>query len=105
MNWKEFEKSWLKSKKFLAFLFMEILLSLLVVYLIYCQKGVDFSWAHTAVFLGFAFNMGFIAVSFNLEQAKLDRYVRFAAIIRGNDELSKSAVETSITNAFNGGLK
>jgi len=83
MDWKQFEKSWVKSKKFLAFLLMEILLSLLLIYMVYCQKGVTFSWPHALVFLGFVFNMGFIAVSFNLEQAKLDKYTRFAAIFRG----------------------
>jgi hypothetical protein len=72
------EKVWHKSKKFLAFLIMEAVLSGLAFYTVYSLG--TFGWPVVSFLTAVVLNMGFIAVAFNAKQAELDKYVRFVAL-------------------------
>lgn len=72
------EKVWHKSKKFLAFLIMELILGSLAFYVFFRFQTVE--WPMSALLMTIIMNMGFIAVAFNAKQAELDKYVRFAAL-------------------------
>lgn len=74
------EKSWHKSKKFLAFLAMELVFGSLAAYFMFRVATDAIPWTATLVLFALIFNMGFIAVAFNLSQARLDAYVRLAEI-------------------------
>ena len=75
---KRFEKSLFKSKKFIAFLIMEALLTTLAILALKWQPSLG--WPLSAFMVSIVFIMGFIAISFNGKQATLDMYVRMAAI-------------------------
>lgn len=78
------EKTWHASKKFLAFLVMEIILGGFLFYTIFATKTVD--WPTASILTVAMLNMGFIAVAFNAKQAELDRYLRLAALTKGTKE-------------------
>jgi len=69
-----FEKSWFRSKKFIAFLLMEILLSALALIALYTQPALG--WPLSAYMTCIVFTMGAIAFGFNGQQAALDKYLR-----------------------------
>jgi uncharacterized membrane protein len=81
MNWRDFEKTWHQSKKFLACLVMEVLLGGLTFYMMFRAASEVVSWQTTSVLFVLIFNMGFIAVAFNVGQAKLDTYLRLTSIL------------------------
>ena len=72
------EKPWYGSKKFLAFLFMEVILTALAGTALFTQP--ELGWPLAAFMLGIVLNMGFIALAFNGKQATLDMYVRAMAL-------------------------
>jgi hypothetical protein len=74
----KFEKPWHKSKKFVAFLIMEVLLSALAIVALFTQP--QLGWPLAAFMLGVVVTMGCIALVFNGYQAKLDMYVRGMAL-------------------------
>jgi hypothetical protein len=73
-----YEKRWYASKKFIAFLIMELLLSAMAVVALFKQN--DLGWPLAAFMLGIVITMGVIAMTFNGYQAKLDMYVRAMAL-------------------------
>jgi Kef-type K+ transport system membrane component KefB len=75
------EKAWHHSKKFLAFLLMEIFLCALVVYILYVTRVLE--WAHASVLIVVVFSMTSIALAFNTTQAKQDIYTRGMALLGG----------------------
>ena len=74
----QMEKRWYQSKKFIAFLIMEMIFSSLVVLALFWQK--DFNWPIAGFLTSIVFSMGFIAVAFNSKQAMVDMYVRGMAL-------------------------
>jgi len=76
---KSFEKVWHQSKKFLAFLLMELLLAAIITVALFKQPNLG--WPLAAFMLGAVFTMGVIALTFNGYQAKLDMYVRAMTLI------------------------
>lgn len=74
----EFEKRAFASKKFIAFLFMEIGLFLLMFSMI--LKG---GYEHTIVFLVVIITAGFLGSFFIGGQALVDKYTRVALIAKG----------------------
>jgi hypothetical protein len=93
MNWKDYEKAWHHSKKFLAFLVMEILLGSITFYTLHLVAGEHLSWTESLILFALIFNMGFISVAFNLEQAKLDRYTRFVTTFTGMTKANLDEVQ------------
>jgi hypothetical protein len=81
------EKAWHHSKKFLAFLLMEIFFFAIIVYILYVTRTLE--WAHAAVLVVTIFSMASIALAFNSTQARQDIYTRGMALLGGNitDEL------------------
>jgi hypothetical protein len=81
------EKAWHHSKKFLAFMVMEIFLCAIVAYILYVTRTLE--WAHASVLIVIIFSMTSIALAFNTTQAKQDIYTRGMALLGGNitDEL------------------
>lgn len=77
-----FEKAWHHSKKFLAFLLMEIFLFALAAYILHVTRTLD--WAHASVMCVVVFSMTSIALAFNSTQAKQDIYTRGIALLGGN---------------------
>ena len=75
---KHTDRRGLASKKFRAFLLMELLLTTMAVLALYWQK--ELGWPLASFMTGIVFVMGFIAVSFNTTQAKLDLFVRGMAM-------------------------
>lgn len=82
-NKSSFEKAWYESKKFLSFLFMEIVLGFVLCYLVAEQGSFEMNVYFATVVIALASIMGFIAVAFNLSQAKLDSYIRMSALMNG----------------------
>lgn len=78
---KMVEKGALGSKKFLAFLITESFL--LAIALAALKWQPELGWPLAATMLAIVLIMGFIAVAFNTTQAKLDSYVRVAALAAG----------------------
>lgn len=78
------EKSHLASKKFVAFLVVELGLFALMGMMIY-QQDLDTIGENTA-FMVLAVTAGFVAVGYILGQTSLDRYVRVAQITMGNGD-------------------
>jgi len=76
---KQFEKPAYKSKKFIAFFFMELLLGALAIIALITQP--DLGWP-LALFMSLVVvTMGAIALTFNGFQASLDKYFRGAALL------------------------
>ena len=73
-----YEKSWYQSKKFIAFLLMELLLSAMAMVALFTQRNLG--WPLAAFMTGIVMTMGAIALVFNGFQAKLDMYVRALAL-------------------------
>ena len=95
---KEVEKPWHKSKKFFAFLLMEIFLGLLLFILIFFTKKAEdsvLSWQESALAITLVFTMGFIALAFNSKQAALDQYIRGIALTGTLPPAGKPSIETS----------
>jgi len=79
----KFEKPWYRSKKFIAFLLMELLLFVLLFLLIAATKkteATEITWQESALAISMVFTMGFVALAFNGKQAALDQYVRGIAL-------------------------
>lgn len=85
-NRSMFEKAWYESKKFLSFLFMEVLLGLVLVYIVSKQGEYEINPYFALIVISLASIMGFISIAFNLSQAKLDSYIRMSAIMKGKEE-------------------
>lgn len=85
----QFEKPAMKSKKFKAFLFMEILLGGLAVVALVTQP--DLGWPLATFMSLIVVTMGAIALAFNGYQASLDKYFRGAALLGSGagDAMSK----------------
>lgn len=77
----QFEKPAMKSKKFKAFLFMELLLGGLAVVALVTQP--DLGWPLATFMSLIVVTMGAIALAFNGYQASLDKYFRGAALLGG----------------------
>lgn len=75
---KHFEKKPLQSKKFIAFLFMEILLGALAMVALFTQP--QLGWPLATFMSLIVVTMGAIALTFNGFQAALDKYFRGAAL-------------------------
>jgi hypothetical protein len=75
---KRFEKPGHKSKKFVGFIFMELLLAFLAVYAL--EKQPTLGWPLAMFMFGIVVSMGSIALVFNGYQAKLDMFVRGMAM-------------------------
>ncbi len=75
---KVFEKHFLKSKKFLAFLLLLALLSAFVI--CFLRWRFDFGWPAASVLIAIIFTMGFVTLAFNGKQAALDQYTRGIAL-------------------------
>lgn len=73
-----YEKPWHRSKKFVAFLLMEIMFCAMAIIALFTQKNLG--WPLAAFMTGIVIVMGFIALSFNGKQAELDMYVRAMAL-------------------------
>jgi len=76
-----YEKKWHESKKFVAFLLMELLLAAMAIIALFTQP--QLGWPLAAFMLGVVITMGCIALVFNGFQAKLDMYVRAMALTGG----------------------
>jgi hypothetical protein len=68
------EKRWYQSKKFIAFLIMEMVFAALVVCTLRWQA--ELGWPIAGFLTSIIFCMGFIALAFNGKQAMVDMYVR-----------------------------
>ena len=79
-----YEKPFYKSKKFIAFVLMEVFLGGLVFYALYALRmAPDIAWPLAAFMMGLVVTMGSIALTFNGYQANLDMYVRGMALTGG----------------------
>jgi len=76
------DKSWHRSKKFLAFLLMETILLAIIAYVLYVTRVVE--WPHAAFLIVTIFSMTSIALAFNTTQARQDIYTRGVAMLGGN---------------------
>ena len=76
------DKVWHKSKKFLAFVLIEVFLFVFTIYILYVTRTLG--WAHASVLIANIFSMSAIALAFNTSQAKLDTYVRGMALLGKN---------------------
>jgi len=99
---KVFEKSWYKSKKFIAFITMEILLfAVLITLVFYTTLSDNFAlgWPSASLGVSLVFTMGFLALAFNNKQAALDKYVRGVALLgsvsklKGDDSVPTTSPE------------
>lgn len=87
----KFEKPAHKSKKFLAFIFMEIWLGVLAIVALFTQKGLG--WPLATFMSLIVVTMGAIALAFNGYQAALDKYFRLAALLgKAGNSLVSSVV-------------
>ena len=81
---KKMEKPWLRSKKFYAFLLMEVAMFALMFLLIYFTKvsdNTEMTWQESALAITMVFVMGFCALAFNNMQGSLDKFVRGIALV------------------------
>ncbi len=78
------EKLPLRSKKFIAFLYVETCFCVLMAMMLYLQE--INSLAENTAFIVLAVIAGFVAVGYILGQAALDRFIRVAEIARGKEE-------------------
>ena len=84
------EKKWFQSKKFIAFLIMEIVFTAILVLALKWQE--EPGWPAYSFLIVVVFCMGFIAISFNSKLAHLDLFVRSIALMGEiPEELSKKA--------------
>lgn len=85
-----YEKRWHESKKFIAFLLMEIMFCAMSMVALFEQDSIG--WPLSAFMTGIVIAMGFIALSFNGKQAQLDMYVRAMALTGGIPEKMKASL-------------
>jgi len=78
---ESYEKPFYKSKKFIAFLLMELLFCAMAMTALFTQPRLG--WPLAAFMIGIVIVMGFIALSFNGKQAQLDTFVRAMALTGG----------------------
>lgn len=78
------EKPALKSKKFVAFLFVELGFFILMSLMLYRQQ-VD-SLAQNTAFMVLAVSAAFLGIGYCLGQSYVDKFVRVAAITMGRDD-------------------
>ena len=96
------EKAWYQSKKFLAFLIVESMLFTMAVLALKWQANLG--WPLSTFMLAIVLIMGFIAVAFNLQQSKVDSFVRVAALAAGKTPKSISdRMEVSVEDSEEGG--
>ena len=81
------DKKWHDSKKFLAFLIMELLLAGLAGFALWKQPGLGWPLSMFMTFI--VVTMGAVAFGFNGQQAALDKYMRGAAIALANASKNK----------------
>ncbi len=91
----KFEKPGHKSKKFLAFVMMELLLGFLAVYAL--DKQPELGWPLAMFMFGIVMTMGAIALVFNGYQAKLDMYIRGMAMVGKGANGTTNAVNSNAT--------
>ena len=85
---KAMEKTWWRSKKFIAFFLMEAVLATMAILALKWQENLG--WPLAAFMVSIVFVMGFIAISFNGQQASLDMFVRGMALTGGMSAKFKS---------------
>lgn len=85
-----YEKRWHQSKKFIAFLLMEIVFCAMAMTALFTQH--DLGWPLAAFMTGIVIAMGFLALAFNGKQAELDMYVRAMALTGGIPTKLKSTL-------------
>lgn len=73
-----YEKPWHNSKKFVAFLLMEVMFCAMSIIALLTQP--QLGWPLAAFMTGIVIVMGFVGLSFNGKQAQLDMYVRAMAL-------------------------
>lgn len=78
---RSYEKPWYGSKKFIAFLLMELMLCAMSMVALFTQK--ELGWPLAAFMIGIVATMGSIALVFNGYQAKLDMFLR-GIVLSGN---------------------
>ena len=76
-----YEKPFYKSKKFIAFLLMEIIYCAMAMVALFTQK--DLGWPLAAFMTGIVIAMGFLSLAFNGKQAEIDMYIRAMALTGG----------------------
>ena len=76
-----YEKKWYESKKFIAFLLMELVFCAMAMVALFTQANLG--WPLAAFMTGIVIAMGFLALAFNGKQAELDMYVRAMALTGG----------------------
>lgn len=69
-----FEKQWWQSKKFVAFLILEMLFAGLIAAVALLSE--QFGWPLASVVLGIVMTMGVIGLTYMGKQAAVDKYVR-----------------------------
>lgn len=87
---KKYEKPGYKSKKFLAFIFMELVLGFIAVYALNKQPGLG--WPLSMFMVCIIVTMGSIALVFNGKQAQLDMYIRGMALT-GTSNMKKGFID------------
>ena len=95
-----YEKSHFRSKKFVAFLIMEVMLCSMALVALFTQKNLG--WPLAAFMTGIVIVMGFIALSFNGKQAQLDMYVRAMALTGGVPNKLKDQMQVTINGGGSG---
>ena len=94
---KKFEKSWYQSKKFIAFITMEILLFTVLITLVFytvITGNFALGWPSSSLGISLVFTMGFLALAFNNKQAALDKYVRGVALLGSVSKLNGDSDST-----------
>lgn len=92
------EKGAFASKKFLAFLTTESMLCAMAI--VALTKQMNLGWPLASFMLAIVLCMAFIAVSFNLSQAKTDSFVRIAALTTGKIPKNiPDRMEVSVTDS------
>ena len=76
------DKAWHRSKKFIAFLIMELFLFALAAYILFITRALD--WSQASVLIAIVFSMSSLSLAFNSTQAKQDLYTRGMALLGGN---------------------
>jgi len=85
-----FEKKWYQSKKFIAFLLMEVVFTAVLMLALKWQG--EIGWPASTMLISIVFCMCFVAISFNGKLAHLDLFVRSMALTgKFPEELSQKA--------------
>ncbi len=86
------EKAWFRSKKFIAFILTVVCLCGLGLAALKWQPGLD--WPLAGFMIAIVICITFTALAFNVTQAKLDTFVRVAALVgKGPADYTKKLKE------------